>query len=70
MDLEKALLQEHSKRQTHYIGNHIGNDQKKFDTLVSLMLTGPTPIPQRAAWVMSKCCEEHPSWSIKLLGNL
>lgn len=51
MNLEKALLQEHSKHQTIAIAKWIGNDSVKFAQFVNLFKSGDNKICQRAAWV-------------------
>lgn len=60
MDLRKEILREHSKRQASRIQRHIGNDADRFGELVSIFLTGPYRVTQRAAWPLSMCVEKHP----------
>ena len=52
MNLEKALLQEHSKHQTIAIAKWIGNDKERFEQIVNLFKSGNSKICQRAAWVL------------------
>lgn len=59
MDLEKKLLERHSKEFTESIVNYIGNDSKKFEKLLSIMFTGKGIVSQRAAWAFSYCAINH-----------
>lgn len=60
MNLREAILKEHSKAQCNAIVAHIGNDQKKFDELVSLFLHGEYRVVQRAGWPLSYSVVNHP----------
>jgi hypothetical protein len=60
MDIAKELLKEHSKRQTSKVVNYIGNDPKRFNSLIKIFLAGPHRVTQRAAWPLSYCVEAHP----------
>lgn len=60
MDLQKALLKEHSKTQTGKIVRYVGNDPQRFSELVDVFLKGPYRVTQRAAWPLSICVEQHP----------
>jgi hypothetical protein len=60
MDIVKALLTEHSKRQTTRIVNYIGANQDRFEILVTAFLSGPYRLTQRAAWPLSCCVQAHP----------
>jgi hypothetical protein len=60
VDIEAALLAEHSKRQALRIAVWIGNDKERLDQLVQLLLKGEYVVAQRAAWVLSSCAENHP----------
>jgi hypothetical protein len=60
MDLQKLLLEEHSKRQTDRIVNYIGDDQMRFAELINLFFKGEYRITQRAAWPLSYCVRRHP----------
>lgn len=57
MNIKTALLQKHSKSQTLLIANHIADDKSKFATLMKYVLGDDIILAQRAAWVMSYCCE-------------
>lgn len=59
MVIKTALLQKHSKTNTLLIANYIGDDKRKFASLMKCVLSDDLVIAQRAAWVMSYCCEKH-----------
>lgn len=59
MDIRKELLKQHSKAQTTKIARFIGDDKERFDELMQLFLYDESQITQRAAWVMSYCCEAY-----------
>lgn len=60
MDLEEALLAEHSKKQCLKIVQYINGNPLRFKQLVKLFLTGEYRVVQRAAWPVSYCIEAHP----------
>jgi hypothetical protein len=60
MDIEQALLDEHSKKQTMRIVNFIGGDKKRFKTLFDIFLNGAYRVTQRAAWPLGYVAIEHP----------
>lgn len=60
MQLEQALLKEHSRAQTMRMVNWIGNVQSRFDELVHLFLHSEYRTVQRAAWPLSYCVERYP----------
>jgi hypothetical protein len=60
MDIQEALLQEHSKSQCRKIVDYIGPDKRKFGELAEIFLGGEYRLTQRAAWPLSYCVEEHP----------
>ncbi|MEO8085214.1 MAG: hypothetical protein ABI763_00245 [Bacteroidota bacterium] len=70
MNLRDEILKEHSKKQTNKIIKYIGDDQKKFDALVSLFLKGEYRVTQRAGWPMSILAIEHPHLISKHLKKL
>ena len=61
MNLEKALLQEHSKKLANRIVNYEGADRERFAELIKLFLSGEYRLTQRAAWPLSYCVQFHPS---------
>ena len=61
MDIQAALLKEHSKRQCSRIVRYIGHDKKKFGILMKLFFSGEYRVTQRSAWPMSYCVEANPS---------
>ena len=60
MNLEQALLQEHSKAQCNLIVDYIGNNPNRFATLMKLFFGDEYRLTQRAAWPMSYCVRNHP----------
>jgi len=60
MNIEDALLAEHSKAQTLRICQYIGDQQDRFDELMRLFFKGEYRVTQRAAWVISYCAEAYP----------
>ncbi|HTR29421.1 MAG TPA: hypothetical protein VMH27_09125 [Puia sp.] len=74
MDLKKLLAAEHSKKQTDRIVAYVGDDPKRFATLISLFFEGEYRITQRAAWPLSYCVRHHPEliepYYKRLLDNL
>jgi hypothetical protein len=61
MDLRKALMQEHSKRQCSKIVRFIGSDPRRYAELISLFLSGPYRITQRAAWPIRVAASREPA---------
>jgi hypothetical protein len=61
MNLEEALLKEHSKKQCDAIVKYIGDNKERFALLMDLFFKGEYRITQRAAWPMSYCVRNHPS---------
>lgn len=60
MDLEEALLKEHSKAQKDIIVEIIGGSKPLFLKLWEIIQTGEAPLPQRASWVFDTSVEKHP----------
>ncbi|MEQ9425713.1 MAG: hypothetical protein RJQ09_14915 [Cyclobacteriaceae bacterium] len=60
MDLKGEILKENSKAQALRITAYIGNDEDKFAKLIQLFLSDDYRVTQRAAWILSHCCDEHP----------
>ena len=60
MDVRKQLLFEHSKENTNFIANYIGNNQKQFDELIKLFDANEYRLTQRAAWVVGDLARLHP----------
>ncbi len=61
MNIEKALLKEHSKKQKDAIIEYIGKDHGRFKELMNCFFKGDYRLMQRAAWPMSDCVRNHPS---------
>lgn len=60
MNIEKALLKDHSRAQAESIARFIGNDQEKFDQLLSFLLSKNTVLTQRAAFCYGVVFDHHP----------
>lgn len=60
MDIRQQLLKGHSKLNIHKIVDFVGVDPIRFEQLISVFLSGPYRVTQRAAWPVSRCVERHP----------
>ena len=60
MNLRAEILKEHSKKQTQKIATFIGDNEKLFAELMDLFFANEYRVTQRAAWVVSKCYDQHP----------
>lgn len=60
MDIRRALLKQHSKRQTMKVVEFIGEDTRKFKELAKIFLSDEYVLAQRAGWALSYCVEFHP----------
>ena len=70
MNLEKEILAEHSKAQTSRIAKWVGDDKKKFSSLLSLFLGKDRVISQRASWPLYYCVSANPDLIKPHLGKL
>ena len=70
MDIRRALLAEHSKRQTMAIVEFIGDDARRFAELMKLVFAEDHRLTQRAAWSMNYCAERHPELILPYLPKL
>lgn len=60
MDIEAALLKEHTKVNTLAISSAILSNPALFDVLWEFVKAGKPPVPQRGAWVVSHIGEVKP----------
>lgn len=60
MDIREELLNDRSKANIIRIAQYIGDDAKRFQTLVDLFSNDKPIINQRAIWAMIHCVEKHP----------
>ena len=60
MNLRDAILEEHSKKQCSKIAAYIGDNQQRFDELVTLFLHDEYRVAQRAAWPLCNSVAAHP----------
>lgn len=70
MDIQQAILKEHSKAQCNKIVKYIGADRKKFAELMQIFFQGGYRATQRAAWPLSYCANNHPDLVTPYLGKL
>src|ERR1043166_3202174 len=70
MELRDMILESHSKSQTNKIINWVGQDQRRFDELVTLFLNDEYRVTQRAAWPLSYIAIAHPDLIKKHLKKL
>lgn len=70
MNLKEEILKEHSKNQAVFLSEYIGSDQKKFDELISYMLSDESVLAQRAAYTFSYTAENDLSLVKKHLAKL
>ncbi len=61
MNIKKQLLAEHTKANCEKMASYIGNDSKKLDELVQLMLEGDYRTAQRASHTLQFCTDLYPS---------
>ncbi|MDO9374048.1 MAG: hypothetical protein Q7T76_06510 [Ferruginibacter sp.] len=69
-DLESEILREHSKRQCDNIATWVGNNPKRFDQLLQLVLKGMPVVQQRGSWPLSNVAIAHPELLTKSLEPL
>jgi len=60
IDYETLLMQQLSRRHIENVAHCIGDSEKEFARLMSIVLHGKEPVVQRAAWAMDACLEKHP----------
>ncbi len=60
MNIQNALIREHSKANTMRIVAYIGVNQERFDELMALLGGEDALIAQRAAWVVGHSGVKHP----------
>lgn len=60
MNLRDALLEVHSKAQATKIADYVGNDPKRFDELMKLLMGPVYRLSQRAASPVSYCVQRNP----------
>ncbi|MFN8277525.1 MAG: hypothetical protein U0T84_08585 [Chitinophagales bacterium] len=64
MNLREEILREYSQTQTNRIIAWVGDDQKRFDDLVTLFLGHEYRVTQRAASSLNHLAVEHP-WLVR-----
>ncbi len=70
MNIEQALLGEHSKEWARAISNHIGNNTQRFAVLAKIFFGDNKLLTQRAAWIMSECYDLNPDLFANLIPQL
>jgi hypothetical protein len=61
--LADMLMAGNTRFNTELVAAHIGTDEVLFEELITIMVTTKTPLPERAAWVMSTVTDSYP-WMI------
>ena len=64
MNLEIALLKEHSRKQTDKIVQFVGNNPDRFAALMKIFMGDHYRLTQRSAWAVSHCIELHPELAV------
>lgn len=62
--IEEILLTEMSRFTIERAVHYVGSNNELFGNLVSIMLSGKSPLPQRAAWAISIITDQQP-WLLK-----
>lgn len=70
MDLEKALLYDHSQNNARRIQKFIGDNPNLYAEVVNLYLENKGLLAQHAIWVLSLCTEAYPHLVIPHLSKL
>ena len=70
MNLRETILAEHSKAYCNKIVKWVGHSQKRFDQLFNLFLNSEYRVTQRAAWPISYCVIDHPTFIVKHFAQL
>lgn len=70
MNIREALLQEHTRQQADKIIDYIGDNQQRFDELITIFLNDEYRVVQRAAWPLSDIVIQHPKLVKKHLKRL
>jgi hypothetical protein len=70
MDIEKALLKEHSRKTSLKIADYVAKNTSELKVLVELFIRGPYRMTQRASWPLSMIGEEHREMIIPYLSRL
>lgn len=60
LNITQELNRAHSKAVTDTIVRYVGNDQGRFNSLISIFLQNDPKLTPRAAWAMSVCVTNHP----------
>jgi hypothetical protein len=70
MNIEEALLQEHSSAQTKRIVVYLGNDSEKISSFISFFLNVTSVLSQRGSWVVGCLGENAPALVMPYLPQL
>lgn len=70
MDIPQQLLAGRSLAHVKQLSVHIGGDKSKFDALMHCFLGDNPLLAQRAAHVMSWCCDAHPDLILPYLPDV
>ena len=61
MDIQKYLMRNHYSRNAASLVKLIDSDTDHFDSLIEMMVIGPTHLASRASWIMSMMIEKQPA---------
>ena len=70
MNLEAAILEEHSRKQTDRIAAWVGDSATRFAQLFGLMMNGAPRVQQCAAWSVSRCLQHRPELVAPLIDDV
>ncbi len=60
MNYKEQLLTEHSRTNTDFIAQAIGNKPAELQKIIDIIYLQPAPLPQRASWLLSVVNSRHP----------
>lgn len=70
MNLRAEILREHSKSNTLYIADWIGDNPQRLDELARLLIEDEFCVAQRAAWILNAVAESYPELVVPYLARL
>lgn len=59
MDIRAEILRTHSLNQALKVADYVGNNTKRFKSLLEVFKEGPYRVSQRASWPLNLCVERH-----------
>lgn len=61
LNLTQELNKAHSKAVITTVVQYVGSDEKRFNSLISILLRNDTQLTPQAAWAVSICVTNHPA---------